>query len=351
MTTAADAQTAACLQLVNELAALDSGGGFSATSGKYREYDRAVREQRAQIAKTESASRRNGCVLAGLFKIGVCGRIKKSLDQMYENLRQLELTRANYAPTGGRNSARRTAILREIQRNGCQYEGRSRDFAVQRQPSRPRSLLEQIFGVRTYREDGYRSRNDYDPDTGLASRYGTFRTLCVRSCDGYYFPISFSTVAERFSQDEQTCQSMCPGAEVELYFHRMPSQDSEDMISYRTDMPYTDLPAAFNYRKSFDPQCSCRTAGSDITELTSDGYMTSVELDNYLPAVSEPTVGTPVFRIDPWLNPETLLNAEGDLTLAALKKIASPEAVATPTTERVGGKTIRIVGPSFFPVQ
>jgi hypothetical protein len=159
-------------------------------------------------------------------------------------------------------------------------------------------------------------------------------------------------VADRFGEDEQTCQSMCPGAEVELYFHRMPSQDSEDMISYRTDMPYTELPAAFNYRKSFDPQCTCRTASSGIAELTSDGYITSVELDTGAqPAASEPTVGTPVFRIDPWLDPETLLNADGDLNLAGLNKIASPEAVSTPTTERSGGKTVRIVGPSFFPVQ
>ena len=36
-------------------------------------------------------------------------------------------------------------------------------------------------------------------------------TLCVRTCDGYYFPISFSTTQDRSPEDERTCQAMCPG--------------------------------------------------------------------------------------------------------------------------------------------
>ena len=38
------------------------------------------------------------------------------------------------------------------------------------------------------------------PQTGAPS--GTYRTVCVRSCDGYYFPISYATTAERFAGSE-----------------------------------------------------------------------------------------------------------------------------------------------------
>src|SRR5688572_4629876 len=35
---------------------------------------------------------------------------------------------------------------------------------------------------------------------------GTYRTWCVRSCDGYYFPVSFSTTREHLSTDQVTCE-------------------------------------------------------------------------------------------------------------------------------------------------
>ena len=38
----------------------------------------------------------------------------------------------------------------------------------------------------------------------------TYRTVCVRTCDGYYYPISFSTNASRFREDEMTCRDPAP---------------------------------------------------------------------------------------------------------------------------------------------
>ena len=40
------------------------------------------------------------------------------------------------------------------------------------------------------------------------------RTVCVRTCDGAYFPISFATVPARFPDDERTCKALCPAAEA-----------------------------------------------------------------------------------------------------------------------------------------
>ena len=35
------------------------------------------------------------------------------------------------------------------------------------------------------------------PPTDAGPPSGTYRTVCVRSCDGFYFPISFATVPAR----------------------------------------------------------------------------------------------------------------------------------------------------------
>ena len=34
---------------------------------------------------------------------------------------------------------------------------------------------------------------------------GTYRTLCVRTCDGYYFPISFKVTRAKFNTDSIAC--------------------------------------------------------------------------------------------------------------------------------------------------
>ena len=60
---------------------------------------------------------------------------------------------------------------------------------------------------------------------------GTFHTVCVRTCDGYYFPISYSTVPSRFADDERSCQRLCPAAEVALYSFHNPGEDMEQAVS------------------------------------------------------------------------------------------------------------------------
>ena len=348
------AQTSQCLQLVNQLAAIDSGGGFAGASPRYQQYARAVQDQEAQIAKTERAARQNRCGGFSVFgrNANLCARISSSLNQMYANLSRLRRQQAQLAPARGGNDGQRNAILGEMQRLGCQMRsGADQRFTANAPRERRRSLVEQIFGVRTVREDGYRTGTAYGPDLGLADRYGTFRTLCVRTCDGYYSPISFSTVAQRFGEDEQTCQAMCPGSQVELFYHRMPTQDSEDMISYRTNAPYTELPKAFSYRKEFNPQCACRSASSGLTEIAGSGGFQNMNPQTAA-VQTGPTIPTPVFKKDPGLDPDTLVNMEGRLTIADIDALTRSQELGTPiASQEKGERDVRIVGPSFFPVQ
>ena len=94
---------------------------------------------------------------------------------------------------------------------------------------------------------------------------GTFRTICVRTCDGFYFPISFATTPDRFRDDEQTCQRMCPAAEVSLYTYHNPGEEVAQAVSLNGRL-YTELPTAFSYRKALNPACSCRRPGESWAE-------------------------------------------------------------------------------------
>ena len=98
------------------------------------------------------------------------------------------------------------------------------------------------------------------PGGDLGPQSGTFRTVCVRSCDGFYFPISFATVPGRFPDDERTCKSLCPAADANLFTYRNPGEDINSAVSIN-GQPYSSIPNAFHYRQEFSPTCSCKAPG------------------------------------------------------------------------------------------
>lgn len=85
---------------------------------------------------------------------------------------------------------------------------------------------------------------------------GLYRTVCVRLCDGYYFPISFSTKRSRFARDEQVCQSQC-SSEARLFYHSSSDPNAEDLRD-RDGNRYEDLANAFVYRTTYNRSCQCR---------------------------------------------------------------------------------------------
>ena len=84
----------------------------------------------------------------------------------------------------------------------------------------------------------------------------TFRTVCVRLCDGYFWPISFSTTEENFDRDQATCERTCDGP-VKLYTYRNPGSELEEMED-RKGQSYKRLPTAFQFRTKFEPACKCK---------------------------------------------------------------------------------------------
>jgi Protein of unknown function (DUF2865) len=85
---------------------------------------------------------------------------------------------------------------------------------------------------------------------------GTYRTLCVRLCDGFYFPISYSTVRERFAADANQCEQRCP-SRSRFFVHRNPGEDVHDMVDL-DGRRYRNLPTAFLHQTQYVADCTCR---------------------------------------------------------------------------------------------
>lgn len=154
-----------------------------------------------------------------------------------------------------------------------------------------------------------------DNDWGRASREpepqprlgGTLRTWCVRRCDGYYFPISFSTTRDRLEYDNVVCQTLCPAGQAELFYHYTHGQGPEQMRSLG-DEAYTDLETAFNYRTSLSEACTCGRPNSPLYAPTAASpLMASLVPEPAFVPRARPPIGQ---------DPETALNRLGNLTFA-----------------------------------
>src|SRR5262249_47893821 len=70
------------------------------------------------------------------------------------------------------------------------------------------------------------ARNDEDRprhNSWQQNGAGTYRTLCVRLCDGFYFPIGFATTNGKFAEDARQCERLCP-SRSRLFAYRHPGR-------------------------------------------------------------------------------------------------------------------------------
>ena len=85
---------------------------------------------------------------------------------------------------------------------------------------------------------------------------GTYRTVCVRLCDGFYWPVSEAASMSRFQRDSTTCESSCEQP-AKLFYAPSSDKDADKLVSL-DGKPYTALPQAFLYRKSMTAACRCK---------------------------------------------------------------------------------------------
>ncbi|MEZ5811440.1 MAG: DUF2865 domain-containing protein [Rhizobiaceae bacterium] len=350
------AQSRVCRQIEAELAALAGGGN----SAQFRKYDRAVKTQQNQLRKAERAARRAGCKTGSLSILGLsgngsqCRSLVSTIRRMEQNLTQLERRRSRYE--GGGSLAKRARLMTRLTINGCREREQVANRERQREKTRRKSprevnILDQIFDNRSKRRGPLEDDNGNRVKTVIGggraaplddAPAASFRTLCVRTCDGYYFPISFSATDTDFDRDQKVCQAMCPGTDVQLYYHKVPEEESEDMVSLAGE-PYKELATAFLYRQAGyqrEKSCGCNPH-KDFSVIA--GSREAYEERE----TAEPFIPLPVKRPDPASDPETLANRDGGLTPDVIARILTPPPEAD--DEDPLDRKVRVVGPVFLP--
>jgi hypothetical protein len=231
----------------------------------------------------------------------------------------------------------RTAVLKALAANRC----RSADA---KRKNRPNRLFAGIFGSkRPFRSGGFLDGRLFGGRAPIDDLAGSYRTLCVRTCDGYYFPISFSASGHELRRDENACRALCPGQEVAIYVQRNPGDERAPMVSLAGE-PYTALSAAFRYRSEYDRGCTCGPIDAGVAAAFEAFAVRPPDEGTAHPmaAAADPTIPRPAVRIRED-DPETVANRSGGLVAQTMERRTIGVAAYR---EGPDGKVVRLVGPA-----
>jgi Protein of unknown function (DUF2865) len=258
------AQNAECARLQQAIAARRGSSGSQA----------AVERQRAELGRTRAYAGSLGCGNRKFLFFGSepppqCGEVNAQISRMEANLADLQaragggvgdlVARYNAeclhgpAPSGGPGNVFE-ALFGGIARlaNGGQepdpqmeahYEDRGEDQHVTTQSGQPE-------------ENG-----------GVHAHAGSY-AVCVRTCDGSFFPVSYTGAGSRADSLEDVCRALCPNADMALY--SFPFGGTIDEAASPSGEPYANLANSGKFQKTFDPSCSCRRKGESWAEALAD---------------------------------------------------------------------------------
>ncbi|MBR1271211.1 DUF2865 domain-containing protein [Bradyrhizobium sp. AUGA SZCCT0222] len=332
-----------CIRLEGQLAAVDRGasGGDPAKEEQIRRYQDAATKQQAELDRVTMQAKRMGCESSGFFSLfngqsAQCAPVNNQIQQMRGNLEQMttSLERLRSGGIGGADREnQRRSVLTALAQNNCgpQYAAAARSGG---------SFIDNLFGNNTIPP----------PSADLGAPSGTFRTVCVRTCDGAYFPVSFATYQARFQDDEKTCKALCPATEASLFTFRNPGEDINQAVSV-SGQPYSSLPNAFKFRTEFNPSCACKAAGQTWSDaLKSIDEKAAAEQQGDI-IVTEESAKRMQQRAMP--QQKTAPVAKKGTAPAGTTAAAPAPATPAPAAESTGAtdekKPIRTVGPTFIP--
>jgi Protein of unknown function (DUF2865) len=256
------AQNAAeCARLQQAIAARHGSSGAQA----------AVERQRAELSRAEASARSQGCGNRKILFFGSdpppqCNELNGQIARMQASLADLE---ARAGGGAGDLMARYNAECANA-------------------PSRPTNFLEALFGgvarlaapppapgEAEARFEPLDRIPDRTTESGqpvdrehVVARSGSY-AVCVRTCDGSFFPVSYSGAGSRADSLEEVCRALCPNTDVALYSFPFGGTIDEAAAS-TTGESYSNLPNAGKFQTTYDPNCSCRRKGQSWAEALAD---------------------------------------------------------------------------------
>jgi hypothetical protein len=358
------AAEAACVQLEAELASVASGQD---NSSLVRTYDGAISTQLDQIEIARAQASDAGCGFGAEARR--CATLESTVKQMGGNLAALERERKRIA---GSTKRSKSELLAALDANGCSREainglpagtGDARDAVMLAPgPLEPAEPEITIIGIEPETETDGPHQNPLSRMLDAAERgetpegffsdppRQTYRTMCVRACDGYFYPMSYAVTASEFERDEKRCEASCPGVTMELYYGETGVDDAARMQSTKSSKFYADLPAAFlhqkvNAKKPEGCVCNARKGFDVVAGKPPRGE----DEPNILGEISQPRANGTEEIEEPTVQPNARSTSIVEVPLPGTKE---PEALPADTVIDVPpakDRKIRVVGPGFLP--
>jgi len=214
--------------------------------------------QRGELRRLQSRAASLGCGRGGFLFFG--GGDPAECGALESRIAQLATYAANPASRGNYGSGERSALL-------ARYEADCGHGRHGPQEAEPSNIFEALFGA---------PRHDYGPreqpivegpggvvlNPGDPGYDGTWRAqggseaICVRQCDGGFFPVSYSAYRGNLQDLNSLCQAECPNAEASVYTKSL-WRDVETAVSMEGES-YMSLPNALKFQKQRVAACSCK---------------------------------------------------------------------------------------------
>ncbi|GAC1340286.1 MAG: DUF2865 domain-containing protein [Beijerinckiaceae bacterium] len=227
----------------NRLQAQIASAGMAdpAVSGRFAA---AAQKQRSELERTAAYGHSIGCDRSNFVFFGPqappqCAGINAQIQRMRANLDQLQ------SQMRGGAGQRETLV--------AQYNAYCRGAQVAR--VQPRGFFETLFGGNS---------NPQQPDIMAppaeeSAPSGGSMAVCVKSCDGGFFPVSYSARRANLDELNDLCKALCPNTEVTVYTRSM-SRDMKSAVSIDGEA-YANSQNAFKFEKTVDPTCACKAPG------------------------------------------------------------------------------------------
>lgn len=248
------AQNVDCARLAQQISALGTPGAGS-DPARAQQFRDAANRQQSELDRTAAYAQSIGCGRRQFLFFGdapprECGQIEGQIARMRANLEQL---RQQSSQASGDDGARRELTAR--------YDAACRG-GQQRSAG---GFFDRLFG------GGSAGPGEVSPDGQAAAPTpeeqgpsGGSLAVCVRTCDGGFFPVSYSANRARYQELGELCQAQCPNVETKLYTMSM-GREIETAVG-ADGQPYSALPNASKFRTKYDPTCTCKKADQSWVE-------------------------------------------------------------------------------------